>query len=172
MVGVHFTFKGSNAVFFMASSHHQNRLFLTAYSNGKIHLGVVCCQTILSTIMTDNIQCLEAWSTIATRWPWFYLSRWVSQLICFPTLLFLTLWEESTCIYILAKYLTPNTSSDAKVKHSYLKPACSIRAKLPTQDFQTTKQLLCSQLLPCKLHFPAARCADLALLWRETYLFG
>lgn len=67
MVVVHFAFKSSKAVFFMASSHHQNRLFLTAYSNGKIHLVIVCHQTILSTIMRNNIQCLEAWSTIAAQ---------------------------------------------------------------------------------------------------------
>ena len=97
-------------------------------------------------------------------WPWLYLSPQVSRLIRIPAYLFLTLWEESTCIYILAEYLTLNTCSDAKIKHSYLKLACSIQAELPTQDFQTPEQLLCSQLLPCTLHFLAARDANLAHL--------
>lgn len=109
----------------MTSSHHQNRPFLGAYSNGIVHLGTGCPLTIPSTNMTNNINFLETWSVIAAQplgahgfiFLVGYPSSSISQYICF-----LEFGKRAPSWYVLAEYLTLNTCPDAKIKQ--LPDAC------------------------------------------------
>ena len=155
----------------MTSSHHRNRLFLAAYSNDKIHL-------VLSALRPFTLQ---TWRIIFSFWrldlPLQHshklpMALFVSSGISahpYPSIFVShTLGREHmhmhSCRVFDPEYLF--WCQDKTVTWSL--PAAS---KLSYQGLQTPKQLLCSQLLQCKLHFPAARDANLArLCWRETYL--